>query len=111
MKVNSQQLNSNTKATKTKKELTVIEKKAIEQEKVKARLQAKFGKDFKKKEVKEDVELNSKGVKNSNEKDFGDIASNDPNSSATQEKLKHILKRGGFEFNQKERKALASILK
>ena len=53
MKVNSQQLNSNTKPAKIKKELTVIEKKAIEQEKVKARLQAKFGKDFKKKEVKE----------------------------------------------------------
>lgn len=39
-----------------------------------------------------------------------DIATNDPNAPETQEKLKDILKSGGFKFSEKERKVLSGIL-
>ena len=39
-----------------------------------------------------------------------DIATNDPKSSDTQEKLKSVLSKGAFNFNPKERDALDRIL-
>jgi hypothetical protein len=39
-----------------------------------------------------------------------DIASNRPDDEMTQEKLKGLLRTGGFSFSDKERKALSSIL-
>jgi hypothetical protein len=39
-----------------------------------------------------------------------DIATNDPRSSDTQEKLKSVLSKGAFSFNPKERDALDRIL-
>lgn len=52
-------------------------------------------------------------VKTPNTKDFimkSDIANNDPKDSNTQEKLKSVISRGGFNFNPKEREALEKIL-
>lgn len=79
---------------------------------IEAMVKAKFGKVAEKKAPppKPQVEINSKGVKNSDEEDFGDIKKNDPTSEITQEKLRGILKSGGFQFNDKERKALGQIL-
>lgn len=85
----------------------------LSKEELQARVAAKFGKsaEVKKLEPKPDtVELNTKGVKNSGEEDFGDIGKNDPSSEVTREKLKSILKNGGFDFNDRERKALGQIL-
>ena len=39
-----------------------------------------------------------------------DVGSNNPASDVTQEKLRLILKNGGFSFNQKEQAALSQIL-
>ena len=77
------------------------------------KIKAKFGKvaEIKKApEIKDSVELNSKGVVSSDEENFGDVKENNPASEVTQEKLKSILKSGGFNFNDKERKALGQIL-
>lgn len=41
---------------------------------------------------------------------IGDIGKNDPNDTDTQEKLKTILKSGGFAFSPKEREVLGDIL-
>lgn len=59
---------------------------------------AKVSLELKDKQKNEDVLLKS------------DIAKNDPNDSNTQEKLRTILKTGGFSFSQKEKETLASIL-
>ncbi len=40
----------------------------------------------------------------------GAIGLNDPNNPETHEKLKSILKAGAFNFSEKEKKALSSIL-
>ena len=45
-----------------------------------------------------------------NEAVIGDIGKNDPTDTVTQEKLKGLLRSGGFNFNQKERAALKDIL-
>ncbi len=89
-------------------------KKAMSQDDVKAKIMAKFGKDLTKKPkaTVDKVELSSKkGVTNSDEENFGDIGKNIPDSAVTQERLKSILKNGGFQFNEKERQALSTILK
>jgi hypothetical protein len=39
-----------------------------------------------------------------------DIANNDPKNTNTQEKLKSVISKGGFNFNPKEREALERIL-
>jgi len=78
-----------------------------------AKVRAKFGAvaQVKKAQPVEDkVEIHSKGVKNSDEEDFGDVKKNRPDAEVTQEKLKSILSNGGFEFNEKERNALSQIL-
>jgi hypothetical protein len=88
-------------------------------EDIQSKIKEKFGKDFSdKKAVKTDgpaatVELSakSKGVTNSTEEAFGDIQKNDPNSPETQEKLKGLLRSGGFDFSEKERQVLSQILK
>ncbi|MBC7539694.1 MAG: hypothetical protein H7281_12800 [Bacteriovorax sp.] len=52
-------------------------------------------------------------VKTPNTKDFvlkSDIANNDPKDSNTQEKLKAVIQKGGFNFNPKERDVLEKIL-
>ncbi len=51
--------------------------------------------------------------KSPNTKDFvmkSDIAKNDPKDTNTQEKLKSVISKGGFNFNPKEREALEKIL-
>ena len=51
--------------------------------------------------------------KSPNTKDFimkSDIAQNDPKDTNTQEKLKSVISKGGFNFNPKEREALEKIL-
>lgn len=87
--------------------------KKMSKEDIEARVRAKFGKVAEKKapEPKPDTtEIHSKGVSHSDEESFGDIKQNDPGSDITQEKLRGILKNGGFNFNDKERKALGQIL-
>lgn len=106
MKVENSQSKNITKATPKK----------LGNEDIKAMLKAKFGDKIKKKAPrpveKEDVDLHSKkGVSSSDEPEFGDVKSNNPKSKLTQEKLKGILKMGGFNFNDKERQALSKILK
>lgn len=88
--------------------------KKLTKEQIKAKLSEKFGEKIrtqgpKKQKTEDSVEVKGKptvdhtGLKT-------DIATNDPSSAETQEKLRSILKSGGFDFNQKERKALADIL-
>ena len=84
-------------------------------EDIKAKIKAKFGKDLNEKPKVEKIEdknevRGEKGVKASSEDGFGDIGTNDPNSKETQEKLKGLLKSGAFQFNDREREALSSIL-
>lgn len=87
-----------------------------EQDKIKARVQEKFGiKIGEKKQEKAEgkdvmVSINSKGEKKVKEEAFGDIKSNNPADENTQEKLKGLLRTGGFHFNAKERAALGAIL-
>lgn len=90
--------------------------KKLSPEELRERVSAKFGEKAQlvKPQPKPPVdtaEVKTKGVKNSTEEDFGDIAKNDPKSEVTQEKLKTILKNGGFNFNDRERQALSEILK
>ncbi|MFT6632167.1 MAG: hypothetical protein ACJAS4_002129 [Bacteriovoracaceae bacterium] len=81
---------------------------------IKARIKSKFGKDLSKKKpikaVEDKVEV-SKQAKKTGETPIGDIGSNDPKSDMTQSKIKGLLRNGGFEFSEGERKALSSILK
>jgi hypothetical protein len=42
---------------------------------------------------------------------IGDVGKNDPTDSMTQQKLKSMLQANAFNFSQKEREALADILK
>lgn len=89
-----------------------MQKKIDPQAAIKEKIKAKFGDKFQeKKSPKEKVELSNSAVKNSSEEDFGDVKSNDPNSSVTKDKLKDILRTGAFQFNPKERETLAKILK
>ncbi|MBD65469.1 MAG: hypothetical protein CME62_09700 [Halobacteriovoraceae bacterium] len=87
--------------------------KKLSQEDIKAKIAAKFGEKAKPQKAvpKEKVEINSKGVSHSSEENFGDIQGNNPESEVTQEKLKDLLKSGGFHFNDRERKVLGEILK
>ncbi|EQC47424.1 hypothetical protein [Bacteriovorax sp. Seq25_V] len=59
----------------------------------------------KNKEVKEAPENTDKSVVLKS-----DVDKNDPNDPNVQEKLKTLLKTGGFAFSQKEKEALAQIL-
>lgn len=87
-------------------------------EAIQAKLREKFGKDFGKKpeksEKKEDsaavVSIDKNGKKKVSKEGFGDVKNNDPTSEVTQEKLKGLLRSGGFNFNSKERAALDAIL-
>ena len=78
---------------------------------IQARIKARFGdkamikKKVEKPKVSDSVEITSK-----ESAVIGDVAHNDPNSEITREKLRGILKSGGFDFNPKERSALADIL-
>ncbi|MBC74486.1 MAG: hypothetical protein CME64_00565 [Halobacteriovoraceae bacterium] len=104
MKVNS----SNLQAQETQKA-----KKRPSKEEIKARVQAKFGVEIgkpKKKEPDTVVSIDKKGEKKVSKEGFGDVKSNNPESAATQEKLRALLRTGGFAFNDKERKALNEIL-
>jgi hypothetical protein len=98
------------------KNITRAKPKKLDNDDIKAKLMAKFGDKIQKKAPKpvpkEKLELHSKkGVSSSDEEQFGDVHTNNPNSVVTQEKLKGILKMGGFAFNDKERQALSKILK
>lgn len=44
------------------------------------------------------------------DKPVGDINSNDPNDAVTQEKLRDLVAKGGFNFSEKEKQVLAGIL-
>ncbi|MBT4790748.1 MAG: hypothetical protein HON90_04190 [Halobacteriovoraceae bacterium] len=89
--------------------------KKLSKNDIQQKIQAKFGEKAQVKKAKppvvDKVELESSGVKSSNKPGFGDVGVNDPNAEMTQEKLKGILKSGGFDFNERERKALTTILK
>lgn len=85
-----------------------VERK-LSPEEIKQKITQKFGNEAKPKKavpVADKVEINSKETVA-----HSDIGKNDPNSEITREKLKTILKVGGFDFNDKERSALAQILK
>jgi len=81
--------------------------KEISRAEVEAKLKAKFGKipTRKKREVKieEKVELKTGPLSPAEEKAEKKVL--------TGERLKNILKNGGFQFSEAERKALGSILK
>ncbi len=85
----------------------------LSKEQIQAKISAKFGNKAAPKApkiVEDKVEIESKS-KEMETKEIGDIKTNDPNSQITQDKLKDILKTGAFQFNEKERKTLAKILK
>lgn len=63
--------------------------------------------------AKADIKTKGKPGKAAAKKDHllkSDVSANNPADPVTQEKLKSILKSGSFSFNDKERKALGSIL-
>ena len=64
-------------------------------------------------EVKSDMpgDVTAKVVNAQGEPIKSDVSKNDPKDPVTQEKLRAILKSGAFSFNQKEKGALADILK
>ena len=81
------------------------------------KLKAKFGNKFDKaknineqnKVEKEKVEISKKAQVKA-EGVVGDISDNSPDNDLTQEKLKGLLRSGGFNFSDKERDALSNIL-
>lgn len=84
---------------------------------VEDKIRAKFGDKFKKAKVqnkknKDTKEISKKATKKANRKNVsvGDIKENSPDSEVTKEKLKALLKTGGFHFNDQERSALSDIL-
>jgi hypothetical protein len=96
------------------KNITKKTSEKLSHDDIKAKLKAKFGDKIQKKEAKpveDKVDLKGKKGLKEGEPEFGDIKSNDPNSVATHEKLKGILKSGAFQFSDKERSTLAKILK
>lgn len=95
--------NSNPVATAPKK---------LSAEEIQAKIAAKFGREaeIKKAPPKPKTQDNA-NISKQETVAHGDIGNNDPNSDVTREKLKGLLKSGGFKFNDKERKALAQILK
>lgn len=84
---------------------------------IEEKLKAKFGNKFDKAETindknkveKEKVEISKRALSKSKE-NVGDISDNSPSSDLTQEKLKGLIRSGGFNFNDKEREALSNIL-
>ena len=88
--------------------------KKLSADEIAAKVASKFGKEavIKKKDPpKPSAEVDTADIHSKETVAHGDIGKNDPNSELTREKLKGILKGGGFNFNDKERKALAQILK
>jgi hypothetical protein len=80
---------------------------------IEAKIMARFGDKAQKKVAPEKpkVEISNSAKDSVEEVTTGDIGTNNPDSDITQEKLKSILKSGGFGFNDRERKVLANILK
>ena len=77
-----------------------------------AKVAAKFGKEAQVKKAAPKPDPDTKVELNTQEAvAHSDIGNNDPNSELTKEKLRGLLKAGGFDFNDKERKALSQILK
>lgn len=93
--------------------------KKLSKAELEAKVKSKFGLAAKIKpkkavipEVKPELSNTAKkGVTNSSQGAFGDLAANDPSAPETQEKLKGLLKTGAFNFSERERHALAKILK
>ena len=112
MKVNAHSQSPTKKPVAPAKQPAQPEK--LSNDDIAAKIRAKFGKTAEIKKVipkvEDKVELNSKGVVSSDEEEFGDIGKNDPKSEVTQERLKGLLKGNGFNFSDKERKALGEIL-
>lgn len=98
----------------TSKDISEVKSKTKAQDELRAKIEAKFG-EIKKpgpKKIEDKVEISKKeAVKVQGEEGFGDLASNDPQSEETQEKLRGILQAGAFNFSDKERAALGEILK
>jgi hypothetical protein len=101
-------------------------KSKISQEEIMAKVEAKFGKKAGQKAKSEDkdaapapksdsieISKSAKIKKSIDDKDvvIGDIGKNDPKEEITKEKLKGLIKSGGFSFSDKEREALGEILK
>jgi hypothetical protein len=83
------------------------------------KLKAKFGNKFndakkinsENAKAKMKVEISNKAKAKSSPEGFsGDIKDNSPDNEMTQEKLKSLIRSGGFQFNDKEREALSHIL-
>lgn len=92
----------------------------ISEEQVRKKIEAKFGKEILEKPKKDEAQISQKSKQLSQaetkiiDKDdvvIGDIGKNNPADSVTQDKLKHLIRSGGFSFNEKERLALQEILK
>lgn len=86
--------------------------KKLSPEEVRQKLQQKFGNKVKekpvKKQVQDKVEVREQTL---DVHQTATVGKNDPNSEITQDKLRDILKSGAFDFDPKERKTLAQILK
>ena len=86
--------------------------KKLSAEDIAAKVARKFGKEAEvKKASPTPKQEDSAEISKKETLAHGDIGENNPNSDVTREKLKGLLKSGGFDFNDKERKALAQILK
>lgn len=91
-----------------------ISKKKSSQEEINNRLKEKFGSKIKTKKPEPAQEPAAKAEEikqNFNVNQVATVGENAPDSEVTQDKLREILKTGAFDFNQKERKVLANILK
>lgn len=82
-------------------------------EQIRAKLKGKFGDKIQQKTKSDKVEISQKQQQQEQNLDVHQVATvgkNDPDSLATKDKLRELLKHGGFDFNQKERQTLAKIL-
>lgn len=88
-------------------------KKELSNDEILAKVKEKFGNKAspKKAPPTEKVEVSKNAQQKAQvEEGNGDIGKNDPKSEVTREKLRAILKTGGFSFSDSERTALNKIL-
>lgn len=86
--------------------------KKLSSDEIAQKVAKKFGADAKIKKVEAEPSPDVRAEISSQETiPHSDIGVNDPNNELTHAKLKGLLKTGGFDFNEKERKALSQILK
>ena len=100
------------KVTPTNVPSNKSEPKKLSSEEIAQKIRGKFGKEAQiKKAAPKPSPAATAEIRSQETIAHGDVGLNDPKAEETREKLKGMLTGGGFQFNDKERKALAEILK